>query len=557
MARLDRGSHAERVAALEAIARRPGDLDLPRLRLLLSDSSPAIRALALSIAAARAEPQIVDWVGERVDDPDPRVRRAALEALLRFESPARDPYLVAAYPLHGLEARAAIVAAFGEDAEKLRRLIEEEARAIWERNAAALESGGVAEFVGALELLGRSGREEAVERLIALLHGQSTRVVVAAARALALSQGGARAREALEGLLESEIPERRMAAIEALERLDDPAAAKALRAAADREGEEAMAAAQAYLRFEPAGSEACEAARAAQNPVAARLLARYARGRGVSCEPEKETDEEPVAAAETRSDESPPAATRLAEGPASANPADENSSADDPASVGPAAENAAAETAEVGAGEDRSTESPVRPSRAAELRAVLAAGDFDDPEPLLALAAQDLSGEARRTTLEALARVEDEEVVERLATLAVEGGEIGRLAVEALERRGDAERLLRIFRQSGSPRAAEALARLGRAEAARALLEPGADGVVTPEWLLALAALDGEVAGEAARLHLAHDRPEIRAAAARVLAPRCDFRAMPLLRALAAADYHVQVRQAAREAVETIRQCRP
>src|SRR5690606_41472691 len=141
VARLDRGSQAERGAALEAIARRPGDLDLPRLRLLLSDSSPAIRALALSIAAARAEPQIVDWVGERVDDPDPRVRRAALAALLRFGSPARDPYLVAAYPLHGLEARAAIVAAFGEDAEKLRRLIEEEARAIWERNAAALESG--------------------------------------------------------------------------------------------------------------------------------------------------------------------------------------------------------------------------------------------------------------------------------------------------------------------------------------------------------------------------------------------------------------------------------
>ena len=495
LARLDRGTHAERIAALETLARRPEDLDLPRLRRLLADPSPAIRALALSISAARSEPQIVDWVGERVDDPDPQVRRAALEALRRLDSPAREPYLMAAYPLHGLEGRAAIVAALGDDHEKLRRLIEEEARWIWERAGAALESGGVAEFVGALELLGRSGRPEAVERLVALLEGDSTRVVVAAARALSLSGGDARAREALEGLLASEIPERRLAAIEALERLGDPKAAPALRAAAQGEGDEAVAAARAYLRFEPGAEEACEVARAAQNPAAARLLARHARAGGHECAPESE-----------------------------------------PAEKGGA---------------------PEAPEADADVQAALAVDSLDDPEPLLALAARDPSGEARRAALEALARNADEAVAERLVGLAAEEGEVGRLAIEALERRHDAERLLRIFRQTASSRAAEALARLGRAEAGKALLEPGAEGRVTPEWLLALAALDGEVAVEAARLHLAHDRPEIRAAAARVLAPRCDFQAMPLLRALAAADYHVQVRQAAREAVEAIRKCRP
>lgn len=501
LARLERGTAAERLAALEDLSRRPKALDLSRLRLLLEDPSPAVRGLALSIAAARAEPQIVDWVGERVDDPDPKVRRAALDALRRIDSPSREPYLMAAYPLHGLEGRSAIVAEFRDRDERLLRLIEEEARAIWERNVSALQSGGVAELVGALELVGRSGREEAVDRLIALLEGESTRVVVAAARALSLSGGGARVREALERLLASEIPARRAAAIEALERLGDADAIPALRTAAEATGDEAVAAARALLAFEIPGADACDLARAAQDPRARRLLARHARAKDSACAPED----------------------------------------------GPEAPEGPGEAEVAGAPEG------LPPVRTAALRVEAAT----DAEELYALAAEDPSWEVRLAAVEALARDGAPESADRLLVLAKGNGEIGRLAIEALERRSDADRLLEILRTTSSPLAAEALARMGRAEAGRALLDPDAAGRVTPEWLLSLGAVDGEVATEAARLHLAHDRPEIRAAAARVLAPRCDLAAMPLLRALAAADYFVEVRTAAREAVEAIRKCRP
>jgi HEAT repeat protein len=502
LSRLERGTSAERLAALEALSRRPKALELPRLRLLLEDPSPAIRALALSIAAARAEPQIVDWVGQRVDDPDPEVRRAALDALRRFESPAREPYLMAAYPLHGLEGRSAIVAEFQDRDERLLRLIEGEARAIWERNVSALQSGGVAELVGALELVGRSGREEAVDRLIALLDGESTRVVVAAARALSLSGGGTKVREALEALLASEIPARRAAAIEALERLGDRGAIPALRLAAERPGDEAVAAARAPLAFEIPGPEACDTAGAAHDLRARRLLARHARAKGSTCTPE--------------------------DGPESPE--------------GQGEETVAAEASE-----------GLPSVRPAALRVEAA----KDPEKLHALAAQDPSWEVRLAAVEALARDGRAESADRLLALAKGEDEIGKLAIEALERRRDANRLLQVLRSTSSPHAAEALARMGRAEAGRALLEPDAAGRVTPEWLLSLGAVDAAVATEAARRHLAHDRPEIRAAAARVLAPRCDLAAMPLLRALAAADYYVEVRTAAREAVEAIRKCRP
>lgn len=367
---------AVRRVALEDIARKPRTLDRIRLRRLLEDPAPAIRILALSIAARRGEDELVGWVGPRVEDPDPEVRRAALEALAAFSPEGRLPHLIAAFPLQDLATRHAIAEELGGSDEALFRLIREEARQIAERSQEALQEGGVAELMGALELLGRSGRPEALDLLVGLLESESTRVAIAAARALALGHDAGAAREPLEAMATSEHPERREAARSALRRLGlDPG------------------------------------------------------------------------------------------------------------------------------------EAPTEEDSAAAWDVVMAA----------------------RSPLD-----------ER---------------IEALEERGDVEALLKLFHASGSAHAAAALGRLGMSEAARQLLDPKSAGKVTPAWILSLQAVDEKLARRAARLHLVHDRPEIRAAAAEVLGGRCDWEAMPLLRALAAEDYFVEVRMAATAATQAIRSC--
>lgn len=532
LAMLEEGSAGERLAALQALSRSPKSLELPRLRLLLEDPSPAVRALALSIAAQRREPQLVEWIGPRVLDSEPDVRRAALGALARFDTPARDPYLVAAYPLQDLEGRAAIVDALEHRDENLMRVIGEEARSLWERNLSALRAGGVAELVGALDLLGRSGRPEAVERLVRLLESDSTRIVVAAARGLALSESGEGAREALEALLGSEIPERRAAAEDALRRLgeevagregtaeqaeraeapDGPAAdSDALWARAEDEQapfEDRQAAIRALGELEGEGARLGRFAR----KLMAKIEARRSSDAG-----EKEADEEETGGL-----------------------------------LAIAAEGALARgDRELGERLAAFAEDPLPALRALALRA----GAPAEPTTLEAKASADPSLEVRLAAIDALARKQGGEIAATLALLAESPTEAGERALAELEQRGDADALLKVFRKTGSARAAAALGRLGKKEAARPLLDPATAGKVTPEWLLALKRVDAGTVAAAARLHLAHDRPEIRAAAAELLRERCDWEAMPLLRALASQDYYVEVRTAADEAVRAIRAC--
>lgn len=373
-ARLEGGSAAERLEALKILGRVPTGLDVAALRRALDDPSPAVRIEALALAARHPEPQIVDWIGPRVLDPDPQVRRAALEALASFPPAVREPHLLAAYPLQDLAGRTSILRALGDGDDRLHRLIRAEAEALWQRHLRAVREGGIAELEGALELIGRSGRPEAVSMLARLLESESVRVAVAAARGLGHA-GGLEARWALETLAAAEDPERRAAGLVGL--------------------------------------------------------------------------------------------------------------------------------AELG----------LSPPEGESLRASLfGAGPEEASDPLFARIAE-------------------------------------------LERQGDAEALLRLFRRTGAAEAAVALARLGRAEAVEPLFDLDDPGRATAAWIRALVGVRDASAPAAARLYLAHDRPAIRAAAAEVLGRRCDWEAMPLLRALAAEDYFVEVRRAAKQAVRAIRAC--
>lgn len=523
--KLEEGSAAERLAALEAISRTsPKALELPRLRLLLEDPSPAVRALALSIAARRGEPQIIDWIGPGVLDPEPEVRRAALDALLDFEDSERERYLIAAYPLQDLSGRRAIVEELEDRDEKLLELIGEEARTIWERNLAALRDGGVAELVGVLDMVGRSGRPEAIERLAALLESESTQVAVAAARGLSLGGGGEVAREALVQLLDSEIPARREAAAEALRRLGFDARGQ------EGEAEEGPEIDSLWVKAEDVGA-ALEERLAALRELGVRggqgrRLVAFALRQLEELEAIRSEDGE---ASSDREEASGLLVAIAAEGPHAL--ADEK----------------------LRQSLKRYVEDPIPQLRALALRA----GGLDAAEALRAKASEDPSWEVRTAAVEALARKEGGEITTALASLAGIPGVAAERALAELERRGEADALLRVFQRTASAQAAAALGRLGRREAATPLLDPQTAAEVTPAWLLSLRKVEGRAAAAAARLHLAHDRPEIRAAAAEVLSERCDWEAMPLLRALAAQDYFVEVRKAAEDAVRAIRLCPP
>src|SRR5439155_12541811 len=98
-----------------------------------------------------------------------------------------------------------------------------EAKTIWERNLQTLQTGTAPERVGAAEELGKSGRPEAVNRLVPLLKDGQVMLAAAAVRGLG-NAGDRRAVAAISELLAESYPQLREAACEALLQLKDPAA---------------------------------------------------------------------------------------------------------------------------------------------------------------------------------------------------------------------------------------------------------------------------------------------------------------------------------------------
>jgi HEAT repeat protein len=274
-----------RAHALARLGEMKREEDFPLFLKATHDSSSHVRRASAECLGRSNDPKAIDPLGELLGDGDEEVAAAAARALSGFNTDKSRAYLLAAYRRGSGPTRAAIAGIIGPSL--LAEAIRHEAKQLWERNLKALESGGPAERVGAAEELGRSGRGDAVERLLPLLGNDSVLLAAGAARGL----GAARDRRAvapLIGVLKENFPVLREAAAEALGSLGDgAAAAQPLEKLAIEGGPSAVAAVRALgqlARGDEARRSLCNLAATAELEIAV-LCARLARDAG-GCPPE-------------------------------------------------------------------------------------------------------------------------------------------------------------------------------------------------------------------------------------------------------------------------------
>lgn len=207
--RLSEKSEAEDVSLFSQAARDPVSI---------------VRAEAMTALGKTQDGRVVDLLGEALADTDEQVQQRAAAALASFKTDKARSYLTLQYSRRGRSTRTAIVQALkGTNIPgAMASVVVAEASAIWDRNMKVLNAGTLPERVGAAEELGRSGRADAVNRLVPLLKDKHVALAAAAARGLGAA-GDPRAVPALTELLDENYPELREAACEALGRLGDPA----------------------------------------------------------------------------------------------------------------------------------------------------------------------------------------------------------------------------------------------------------------------------------------------------------------------------------------------
>jgi len=292
-----------RAAAVAALAGTPGPRDLPILLVAERDPSPLVRQAAARVFASWSGPRSVEALGSMLTDPSPEVAVAAARGLAAASrapgsADARETEdmqklarqrLVGAYAQGGPLVRSEIARALQALGTSLREAVESEARQLWERNARALEAGRPAERCGAAEELGKSGRADAVRRLLPLLDPKASGdVALSAAAARGLAAAGDRAaRTKLEALLDADDVRLAEAAAAALGDLGDPGAAEAL-AEAGASGPARLAAAavealSALPQAPEVGVALCEIAIRTFDPAVAGRAARQARLREADC----------------------------------------------------------------------------------------------------------------------------------------------------------------------------------------------------------------------------------------------------------------------------------
>src|SRR5262249_49273333 len=125
----------------------------------------------------------------------------------------------------GRATREAIVAALkaANVPGAMTAVVAAEAKAIWERNLRALSEGSMAERVSAAEELGKSGRPEAVNRLVEMMQAPQVSLVAAAVRGLGQTHDP-RVAGPIARLLDENFPDLRQAVCESLLELQDPQA---------------------------------------------------------------------------------------------------------------------------------------------------------------------------------------------------------------------------------------------------------------------------------------------------------------------------------------------
>lgn len=214
-----------RALAVKKLAEHFNEDDLGLFTQAARDPVPVVRAEAMAALGKSPDPRVVDLLGEGLGDDDEDVQARAAAALASLRTEKARAYLTLQFSRRSRNTRMAIVQALKSTnvPGAMASVVAAEASTTWDRNLKALQGGALPERVGAAEEVGRSGRPEAVNRLVPLL--KDNQVVLAAAAARGLGDAAdVRAVPGLTALLEENFPELREAACEALTRLKDPAA---------------------------------------------------------------------------------------------------------------------------------------------------------------------------------------------------------------------------------------------------------------------------------------------------------------------------------------------
>ena len=216
-----------RAQAIAELGKKGDEENLGDIMAHVGDPDVLVRSSVASVLGNYDVRKAADALGELAADPAEPVQVLAARSLARQKNPRAHSYLLLAYRRDGSAVRAAVVEGLEKSGGSAADAVRGEAKATWEQLSSALTKGGAAERVGAAEELGRSGRPEAVERLVPYLGADSR--ALAQAAALGLGESGLpQAREPLEAMLNDPDPDLQMAALQGLEMLAAPESTPAL-----------------------------------------------------------------------------------------------------------------------------------------------------------------------------------------------------------------------------------------------------------------------------------------------------------------------------------------
>ncbi|WP_373371207.1 HEAT repeat domain-containing protein [Stigmatella ashevillensis] len=222
-----------RAQAVQALAKQGNAEDLVLFTRAAKDMASIVRGEAAEALGGSQDPRVVDLLGELLEDPDESVQGRAAMALSKIKNDKAKAYLTLQYSRRARNTRQIIVQALksANVPGAMAEAVAAESKVIWERNLLTLNEGSLPERVGAAEELGKSGRPEAITRLLPLV--RDSQVVLAAAAVRGLGDAGdRRAVSAIAPLLDESFPQLREASITALSKLQDTTAVARLQAVA-------------------------------------------------------------------------------------------------------------------------------------------------------------------------------------------------------------------------------------------------------------------------------------------------------------------------------------
>jgi cellulose synthase operon protein C len=244
-----------RAQAVKALAGQSNADDLVLFTRAAKDMASIVRGEAAEALGGSQDPRVVDLLGELLEDPDESVQGRAAMALSKIKNDKAKAYLTLQYSRRARKTRQIIVQALksANVPGAMAEAVAAESKAIWERNLLTLQEGSLPERVGAAEELGKSGRPEALNRLLPLVRDSQVILASAAVRGLG-DAGDRRAVAAILPLLDENFPQLREASLTALSKLQDASAVARLQAVALEKSAASVLATDALLSM-PRGPE--------------------------------------------------------------------------------------------------------------------------------------------------------------------------------------------------------------------------------------------------------------------------------------------------------------